>query len=127
MRRRLRQLSRAARLRCPLCGNPWPRQGWLRLGAECPVCQLRLERNENDFFLGSYTVSLFATLMFAVLVTAANVRWPQLPGGLRFVASAAAIVGFPLAFYPVGKMLWLVVDLQFRPPAEKDFGDGSGT
>lgn len=126
VRRRLRQLSRALRLRCSLCGTPWPRQGWFRFAPQCPVCQLQLERNESDFFLGSYTMNLFSTLMFAVLLTALNVRWQHLPGPIRLGGSMLAIALFALVFYPISKMLWLVADLQFRPPVEKDFGDGSG-
>ncbi|MBI1796402.1 MAG: DUF983 domain-containing protein [Candidatus Eisenbacteria bacterium] len=123
MNRRLRQGLRALALRCPLCGAPWPRRGRLALAAQCGRCDLFLERREHDAFLGAYTISLFACLAVAVAVVFANLRWLAAPAPLRYAASVAAIAAFALRFYPVGKMLWLAVDVQFRPPAIGDFED----
>jgi uncharacterized protein (DUF983 family) len=121
VRRRLVQVGRALRLRCPLCDEPWPRQGRLSLAAQCPRCDLYLERRENDFFLGSYTVNLFAALLVAVAVALANVRWIDVAPPLRWGASTLAIAAFAWWFHPIGKMLWLVIDVQFRPPMSRDF------
>lgn len=121
MSHRLRWFLRASRLRCPLCGRPWPRRGRLVLAPRCPTCDLHLERRELDFFLGGYTVSLFATLIFVVLLAAAHARWPVLRPPLRDLLLIGAITGFAVWFYPLGKLLWLAVDLQFRPPLERDF------
>lgn len=126
MRTTLRRLARALRLRCPLCGSAWPRRGWLGFAPHCPACQLQLERNENDAFLGSYTLNLFATLLVATLVTVLNVWWVELAAGWRLAASLVGIMAFALAFHPLSKTLWLVLDLQFRPPVEHDFDDGTG-
>jgi uncharacterized protein (DUF983 family) len=123
---RLRQLGRALAMRCPLCGARWPRRAWLMLAKTCPTCQVSLARNEHDAFLGAYTLNLFATLMVAVLVTMANVRWQGAPLTARVALSALAIGGFALAFYPLSQLLWLCIDAQFRPPVERDFDDGSG-
>jgi uncharacterized protein (DUF983 family) len=120
---RARQLGRALGLRCPLCGRRWPREGRLRLAVRCPTCDLQLERHENDFFLGAYTINLFATLIVGIVVALANVRWNSAPPALRYAISVLAITGFAAWFYPVSKLVWLVVDIQFRPPAEKDFQD----
>ena len=54
-------------LRCPLCGNRWSRRGWLSLAPQCGRCDLYLERRENDFFLGGYTVNLLGTLTLAMI------------------------------------------------------------
>ena len=120
---RLRQLQRALARRCPLCGNPWPRQGRIGLAPQCPVCQLRIERGEGDFFLGAYTFNLLATLAVAVLVTFANVTWHQIPAVLRYGLSFLLIAAFALWFYAGSKLIWLIFDLQFRPPIEKDFNE----
>ena len=58
---RARQFLRAALGRCPLCGTPWRRVGWVGLASQCGVCQVHLERHENDSFLGAYTLNLFGT------------------------------------------------------------------
>jgi hypothetical protein len=121
--RRLRQLLRALWLRCPLCGRPWPRQGAVGLARQCPTCQVYLERHENDSFLGAYTLNLFGTLLVVVLVTMASVRWAETPAAARYGAGVLAIGVFALWFYPRSKLLWLAVDVQFRPPEEKDFDE----
>jgi len=104
-----------------LCGYSWPRRGRLELAAQCPGCDLFLERREHDFFLGGYTLSLFACLLVAAGIVLVNVRWESVWAPARYAASAAAIVGFAWWFYPVGKMVWLVIDIQFRPPIVGDF------
>lgn len=119
--RRARQFLRPLVLRCPLCGKPWPRVGRLTLAPQCPVCQVYLERHEHDFFLGSYTINLFGTLVVAALAAFAIGRWIPWPIMLRYAASAVVIVAFALWFYPRSKLLWLAVDALFRPPEEKDF------
>ena len=52
-------LSRAAKLfarglslRCPHCGAGGLLESWFRLRPKCPVCGLRTDRGEEDFFLG---------------------------------------------------------------------------
>ena len=121
--KRVRELVRALRLRCPLCGTPWPGEGRLRLAPQCRTCQLYLERREGDFFLGAYTINLFATLLVAVGVVLVSVRWPRLPGVLRYGIGVLGIIAFALWFYPVSKLVWLAFDLQFRSAAERDFDD----
>jgi uncharacterized protein (DUF983 family) len=125
MIRRARQFVRAVRLRCPLCGTRWPRPGAIRFVRQCPVCDLDLERHEHDFFLGAYTLNLFATLLVTVAIVFANVFWSGVPMPLRYGASLLAIAGFAFWFYPCSKLLWLAVDLQFRNAEEKDFDDPS--
>jgi hypothetical protein len=106
-----------------LWGKPWPRRGHLVLAARCPTCDLHLERRELDFFLGAYTLSLFATLILVVGLAAANARWPVVRPPLRDLLLVIAVSAFAVGFYPFGKLLWLAVDLQFRPPLERDFDD----
>lgn len=125
LKTRARQLARALAGRCPLCGARWPRRGH-RLAPQCPTCQVRLARNEHDAFLGAYTLNLFATLLTAVLVAVANVRWNHLPALPRVLASGVVIAGVAWVFHPWSKLLWLFLDAQFRPPVERDFEDDTG-
>ena len=125
MNTRARHFARALRLRCPLCGTRWPRIGLVLLARQCPTCDLDLERHEHDYFLGAYTLNLFATLLVTVAIVFANVFWSRYPTPLRYGASIVAIAAFALWFYPCSKLLWLAVDVQFRTPEEKDFSDAS--
>lgn len=121
--KRAHQFVRALRLRCPLCGSPWPRKDWLRLSPQCATCQLYFERREGDFFLGAYTINLFAALLGAVAVALVSLRYPRLPAAALYSGGAIAIIALVLWLYPVSKLLWLAVDLQFRPAAERDFDE----
>ena len=123
MIRRARQVIRALRQRCPLCGEPWLRTGVAGLGPQCRRCQVYLERHENDSFLGAYTINLFATLLVTVLVVVANARWHDVPGLWRYAVSVPAIAAFAFWFYRRSKLLWLAVDVQLRRPEERDFDD----
>lgn len=124
MPHRVRWFLRALRLRCPLCGAPWPRRLWIVLAPECPNCDLHLERRENDYFLGAYTLNLFASLLVVTLIAAAGLWWRPAPpwGG---VLVSALIVIAALGFYPLTKLFWLAIDLQFRPPITRDFEEVS--
>ena len=122
---RARHFARALRSRCPLCGRPWPRFDLVLLARQCPTCDLDLERHEHDYFLGAYTLNLFATLLVTVVIVVANVFWFGVPTPLRYGVSIVAIAAFAFWFYPCSKLLWLAVDVQFRIPEEKDFSDGS--
>ena len=125
MIRRARQVVRALRQRCPLCGAAWPRTGVTGLGPQCRRCQVYFERHENDSFLGAYTINLFATLLVTVLVVVANARWHDVPAAWRYGVSAVTIVAFAFGFYRRSKLLWLAVDVQFRRPEERDFDDAA--
>jgi uncharacterized protein (DUF983 family) len=122
---RLLYFLRALAGRCPLCGTRWPRSGRLGLTPQCRTCDVHLERREGDYFLGSYTLNLGGTLLVAMVVTLANVRWVSVAAPIRYGLGLLAITTFALGFYRASKLLWLAVDLQFRPPAEPDFNADS--
>jgi hypothetical protein len=111
-----------------LCGKPWPwpRHAPWRPATQCPNCHLYLERREHDSFLGSYTINLMATLLFTVALAVANAALPRVPAWLRDGVMFAGIVLFAVAFHPISKLLWLAVDMNFRPPLERDFDEEGG-
>ena len=118
---RIRQFARACSGRCPLCGRRWPRHGLVVLAPQCPTCQVRLDRGESDFFLGAYTINLFATLMITVLLVIAAIA-SRLPLGVWMTGIVAVLASaFAAGFYPISKLLWLAIDVQFRNPIERDF------
>lgn len=116
-------LGRALLLRCPNCGQRRIFRRWIHMRESCPRCQLLFERDEADYFIGSYTLNFIgAELMIVgaglvvVLVTWPDVPWDGLKWGLL-----ALMVPFPFLTYPFAKTIWLALDLLFRPPTLADF------
>lgn len=113
----LRMLGRAVTLRCPVCGSGPVRESWFRLRETCGNCGCRLERGEPDYFLGGMMFNLvISELLFAlVFVAVLVVRWPTVPwDGIQVGAPLGMIIA-PIVLYPVSKLVWLAVDLAFRP------------
>lgn len=110
-------LGRAARLRCPRCGARGIVRGWLAVGPACPACGLRADRGEGDHFLGAMALNLVvAELMTAAAVLALLLAtWPEPPWGLLTWGGVALAALMPVAFYPFSKLVWLTLDLRFRP------------
>jgi len=116
-----RRLARALALRCPHCGGPSGLRG-LSLPPRCPRCGLRYDRGESDYFLGSYTLNLFAALLLAVAAAALGIRLARHgPPGVVIAIAGALIVVLAIALYPVTRLAWLAIDLAFRPPVSRDF------
>ena len=115
---RLGQLvGRALRFRCPNCGGRPVRASWLKRLPGCPSCGLRLDRGENDYFIGAYLVNLVAAelLLAAGLLVVLVATWPDPPWTVIQWAGAALLVIAPLVLYPFTELLWLALDLAFRP------------
>ncbi len=122
--RRLGQLvSRALRLRCPNCGGGPIFRSWFRMGSQCPVCHLSLERGEEGYQVGSYMFNIIAAeLVFgATFIGVLLLTWPSPPWNLLLYGGVTLMVVLPLLFYPVSKTLFLAFDLIFRPPGPDDF------
>jgi uncharacterized protein (DUF983 family) len=121
-RRVLRLVGRALRLRCPNCGRGRVLAGYFRLRHHCLACGLRFERGERDYWLGAYLLNLVAAeLVFAlVLVAWLLASWPDVPWDRLEYVCAAGVVLAPIVLYPVSKLLWLALDVAFRPPAAGD-------
>ncbi len=120
---RLRTLTaRALRLRCPNCGGGPVRASWLKRLPGCPVCGLRLDRGENDYFIGAYLLNLIVAevLLFVGLLGVVALTWPDPPWDAIQYGGIALMIVAPLVTYPFTELLWLAFDLAFRPltPAE---------
>ncbi len=115
----------ALRLRCPNCGGGPVRTSWLKRLPGCPVCGLRLDRGEHDYFIGSYMVNLIAAevLLAFGLLAVLLATWPAPPWDAIQYGGVALMLVLPLATYPYTELLWLAVDLCFRPlsPAEMEW------
>lgn len=112
-----RLFTRALRLRCPVCGGRPVILNWLTVASSCPVCGFDLDRDEPGYWVGSYTVNLFLTEAAFVLVFVGGmfVTWPAVPWTGLGVLAVAVAIGTPIAFFPHSKLLYLAIDLAFRP------------
>lgn len=117
-------LSRAMRLRCPHCGGGPVLETWFRLRDRCPRCRLHLDREESDYFLGAYMVSLlvmeciFALGFLIVLL----ITWPDPPWeAIQWIGSAVLVASI-VGSYPFAKTIWLAIDLMFRPVGSNELG-----
>src|SRR5690349_1084566 len=121
--RGLRMFARALRRRCPQCGAGPVTVRWFGLADACPRCALRLDRGEDDYFLGAIVFNMaFAEGLFAVgLLVALVATWPDPPWTAIYVLGIAAMIAAPIVLYPYSKLCWLAFDLLFRPPRPEDF------
>lgn len=113
-------LGRSARLRCPRCGARGIVDGWFRLAGRCSGCGLVPDRGEHDHFLGAMLLNLVVAELVAVggIVVLLVLVWPDPPWGAVTAAGVVLAAGLPVAFYPFSRLLWLSLDLVFRPPEE---------
>jgi uncharacterized protein (DUF983 family) len=119
-----RLLLRAIALRCPNCGRAKVLLSWFRLRSTCPVCHLKLQRNEDaDYWTGGFLVNfIIAELIVAfVLLIAVWAAWPAVDWTLVLRGTTVAAVAGPLLTWPFSRTLWLGLDLRFRPPETDDF------
>jgi uncharacterized protein (DUF983 family) len=117
-----RMLSRAIVRRCPNCGARGIFAGFTALRERCPACGLRLQRGENDYFIGAYLLNLVAVeLLFALLLGVVVIlTYPDTPWDLLQWSAIVLILGGALVCYPFAKALWLAADLIFRPLSDQE-------
>ena len=93
----------------------------------CPSCHLRLDRGEDDYFIGSFTINFVVAELLIVLGALVGIlaTWPEVPWDALKWGLMGAMIPVPILFYPFAKTLWLAVDLTFRPATFADF-EGHG-
>jgi hypothetical protein len=76
-----------------------------------------MDRDEPGYWLGSYTVNLFVTEGFfaSVFVGGMLLTWPAVPWTLLGIVCGTLAILSPLATFPHSKLLYLAIDLAFRP------------
>lgn len=114
-------LSRALRLRCPLCGEGRLFRNYLRMEKNCSHCGIKFER-EPGFFLGSIYINygvtaLIVAVAYPILLFKKVVsETPLLVGALAFT------LFFPILLFPFARSLWLGFD-QWQDPRTKTDAD----
>ena len=120
--RALRLLSRGVRLHCPHCGEGRLRGGWLKLKPKCPVCGLRTDRGEEDFFNGGmmWNIVFSEGALLGMALLLGVLTWPDVPWGLMQWLGIALMVVVPFVFYPFSLGFWLANDIWIRPVTEEE-------
>jgi uncharacterized protein (DUF983 family) len=113
---------RALRLRCPLCGGGPVLLGWFTVAPSCPSCGLHLDRDEPGYWVGSYTVNLFLTegVLGSALLIGLLATWPAVPWTALSVTLVVLALSVPVLVLPLTKVLYLAIDLAFRPVEDSD-------
>lgn len=111
-------------MRCPHCGVGWRLARGVRLDPRCAACGMAIDRGERDYFLGAYAINLMWALTLAVGLAISAVLFP-VPQLLLYVLGLPVLAALVIAAYPISRLVWLGVDLQFRPAVPKDFAADS--
>lgn len=122
-------VGRALRLRCPACGVGRMFHGWIHLHDFCESCGFRFDRNEKDYFIGSYTINLIVSelIVVAAMVAVILITWPDVPWDTMKWSIIACMIPAPLVTYPFSKSLWLATDLTFQPPKPWEYKSAAST
>ncbi|MGQ0704251.1 MAG: DUF983 domain-containing protein [Gemmatimonadales bacterium] len=95
---------------------------WVTVAPSCPSCGLHLDRDEPGYWIGSYTINLFITVgVFAVaLQVGLLLTWPSVPWTALTLICVALALLVPVLVFPHTKLLYLAIDLAFRPAEPPD-------
>lgn len=115
-------LRRAARRRCPVCGQNKLFRAWVRMVPDCPQCGLVFGRLPGHW-LGSWFLNICVVQLAVVLILTISVAitWPDPPMWNIGIATALSAVLVPFLFFPYSRTLWTAIDLAMRP---LDYDDG---
>lgn len=105
----IKTLSRALRLRCPVCGESSIVQSPFHIKHECPACDALFKR-EDGFFVGAIMANVVTT-EFVILVLYV-LSLPVIDTRFDLVLTCLSVVAliFPVAFYHHSWSFWLGFD-----------------
>lgn len=105
----LKTLTRALRLRCPVCGESNVFRAPFQVRQHCPAC-LALFQREAGFFVGAIMLNVVATE--GAVMLAFGLCLLALGGGDTLTLPVLFVVGllFPVLFYHHSWSLWLAGD-----------------
>jgi uncharacterized protein (DUF983 family) len=107
MLRILRALFDGLLLRCPSCHSGRMFRSWFRMRERCPVCGLPFERASGEI-TGGMGISIVVSCLL-VIGAALWVGFSAVPLGPALLVLGAAVVLFPIVFYPFSRGLWASV------------------
>jgi hypothetical protein len=97
-------------------------RNWFHTKEACPACGLVFDRREKDYWIGGFTVNLVAAELLGIGAAVVYViaSWPEVPWTFVEYGTALLMVALPILFFPFSRLLWLAVDLCFRPVEQGD-------
>jgi uncharacterized protein (DUF983 family) len=119
-----KQLWRAVRLCCPVCGQGRLFRNWFTMHPQCNQCGFHFERGPG-YWLGSIYVNYGLT---ALVVTAGylGLFFSEAIGQTALLwLSAGFCLLFPLCFFRYARAVWIAVDLYFDPPRAEEMSSGT--
>ena len=105
----VKTLSRALRLKCPVCGESSIVKSPFHIKHQCPACDALFKR-EDGFFVGAIMANVVTTefvilVLYVAALPVVNTRFEL----VLTILSAVALV-FPVAFYHHSWSFWLGFD-----------------
>ncbi|HYG09526.1 MAG TPA: hypothetical protein VD835_06100 [Pyrinomonadaceae bacterium] len=105
----IKTLTRALRLRCPVCGGSSIVQSPFHIKHQCPACDALFKR-EDGFFVGAIMANVVTTefvilVLYVLCLPIINTRFELVLTCLSVVALL-----FPVAFYHHSWSFWLGFD-----------------
>lgn len=109
-----RLVFRAARLRCPRCGEGKLFSGWFRMFPACSQCGLKYDR-EPGYFLGSIYFNYGLTALIVTISYIVGAFVLELPSNALMTGLVVFCVLFPLWFFRYARALWMGFDQKIDP------------
>ncbi len=112
-----RLIGRAARLRCPHCGNGAVMRWSGAVHRRCRSCNFRFERSDESYFSGAMFFGLIMGefvfgIVLAIIVVA---MWPRVPWDTMMWAVPIGMLLVMVVLIPASRAVWLTVDVLVRP------------
>ena len=110
-------VARGLTNRCPNCGGRTLFQpgAWFTVNPECPDCGLKIERDDEGFFIGAMSLNYGATLVFFLTPVALLAYNGVIGSTAAIVLGAIGALGVPVLLYRSSRSWWLMNYYIFLP------------
>ena len=105
----IQTLSRALRLKCPVCGLSSIVESPFHIKHQCPACDALFKR-EDGFFVGAIMANVVTTEFVILILYVAALPFINTRFELVLTVLSAMAVVFPVAFYHHSWSFWLGFD-----------------
>jgi len=105
----IQTLSRALRLKCPVCGLSSIVESPFHIKHQCPACDALFKR-EDGFFVGAIMANVVTTEFVILILYVAALPFINTRFELVLTILSAVAVVFPVAFYHHSWSFWLGFD-----------------